>query len=297
MRLSSTDLRSLQVFRAIVEFEGFAGAQLALGMSQSTVSFHLKSLEDRLGFKLCTRGRRGFELTERGLEVFERSNNLVSYLSSFESRMGELRNTITGALRIGIVDNTITDPALPLDQIIRDCLTAAPEADLSISIATPDALVTAVEAGALDIAVTAVVEASGGFRQQKLHKEASALYCGQSHELFSRRQPPTVDEIQQMNFAVRPQAFKRDLQHFPKARVKAHASNMEAQAMLLLSGVYVGYLPEHYARQWVKTGRLKPLLSPQTRIMAQFVMLTMAAREPSPLLQLFMKTAKARAAR
>ena len=73
MRLSPADFRSLMVFRAIVEHRGFTGAQLALGMSQSTVSFHLKSLEERLGFQLCRRGRGGFKLSERGQEVFERS--------------------------------------------------------------------------------------------------------------------------------------------------------------------------------------------------------------------------------
>ena len=66
MRLSPSDLRALTVFRALGEGQGFLGAQITLGMSQSTISFHLKALEERVGFQLCHRGRRGFQLTERG---------------------------------------------------------------------------------------------------------------------------------------------------------------------------------------------------------------------------------------
>ncbi|MGO7888897.1 LysR family transcriptional regulator, partial [Rhizobium ruizarguesonis] len=54
------------MFRAVVDHKSFLGAQIALGLSQSAVSFHIKALEDRLGFKLCQRGRSVFELTDRG---------------------------------------------------------------------------------------------------------------------------------------------------------------------------------------------------------------------------------------
>ena len=119
MRLSPADLRSLMVFRAIVEHRGFAGAQLALGMSQSTVSFHLKALEERLGFQLCRRGRGGFKLSDRGYEVFERSKSLLAAVTNFESALGELRHRIVGTLRVGFVDNTLTNPDIPLDEILE----------------------------------------------------------------------------------------------------------------------------------------------------------------------------------
>lgn len=66
MHVAQSDLRSLAVFRAVVEHGSFLGAQVALGLSQSSVSFHMKALEERLGFRLCRRGRAGFELTDRG---------------------------------------------------------------------------------------------------------------------------------------------------------------------------------------------------------------------------------------
>jgi DNA-binding transcriptional LysR family regulator len=73
MQISNPDLTSLAVFRSVVEHRSFLGAQVALGLSQSAVSFHIKGLEQRLGFRLCRRGRSGFELTDRGAIVYEQS--------------------------------------------------------------------------------------------------------------------------------------------------------------------------------------------------------------------------------
>lgn len=37
----------------------------------------------------------------------------------------------------------------------------------------------------------------------------------------------------------------------------ATVESMEAQMILVLSGAYIGYLPEHCARPWVDQGRLQ----------------------------------------
>lgn len=94
MLLAQSDLRSLTVFRAVVDHKSFLGAQIALGLSQSAVSFHIKALEDRLGFKLCQRGRSGFELTDRGAIVHERSKGLFLALNAFESDIGALKTAL-----------------------------------------------------------------------------------------------------------------------------------------------------------------------------------------------------------
>ena len=52
MRVSSSDINSLNVFRVVVESGGFTGAQHSLNISQSSVSAHIAGLEERLGFRL-----------------------------------------------------------------------------------------------------------------------------------------------------------------------------------------------------------------------------------------------------
>lgn len=294
MRLSPADFRALIVFRAIVEHRGFMGAQLALGMSQSTLSFHLKSLEERLGFQLCRRGRGGFKLSERGQQVFEHSKSLAAAVSNFEGSLGELRHKIVGTLRAGFVDNTITNPDLPLDDIILTCLKAAPEAEIQLTISDPKNLVAEIVNGGIDVAVMPQIEMPGGLRQVHFYDETHSLYCGDRHPLFRIERPPKIAEVEAHGFLMRPYADRRELYHFPNAKVLAHASNMEAQAAFILSGRLIGYLPDHFAARWVTAGRMRAIL-PAARILSPFVFLSPGDTNPPPLVRLFIREVTARA--
>lgn len=275
MRLSPSDLKALTVFRAVVEHNGFLGAQVDLGLSQSAISFHLKLLEERLGYRLCRRGRGGFSLTDRGAIVYERSKAVFTAMSAFESELGALREKLTGTLRIGIVDNTVTDPALPMCEVIDAFLRQADGAELRITIGEPEFLIGEVGNSGIDIAIVPETRRYRGLEFQRFHKEAHSLYCGREHPLYHLGEDEiSADRITGHRFTVRPYAQLQDLQHYPGAIVGARASNMEAQAMFILSGHFVGYLPNHYANQWIARGELRPLLRKMTQIRSPFYIVT-----------------------
>lgn len=282
LRLSPSDLKAMTVFRAVVDHRGFLGAQLALGLSQSAVSFHIKLLEDRLGYRLCRRGRAGFSLTDRGAIVYERSKALYAALSAFESELGELRAKVTGTLRIGIVDNTITDPGLPLRHVIDDFLRKADLAQLHISVGEPEHLISEVGNGGVDIALVPETNRHKGLNFTRFYTERHSLYCSRGHPLLARPEAEITGEaIRRHRFVVRPYAQLQELQHFAGAPIGARASNMEAQAMFILSGHFLGYLPDHYAARWVESGELRPLLAETTGILSPFFIVTrVMARRP-----------------
>ncbi len=41
---------------------------------------------------------------------------------------------------------------------------------------------------------------------------------------------------------------------------RATAAHMESIALMILSGKYIGYLPDHYASQWEKTYEMRAIL-------------------------------------
>ena len=55
--LLDLDLKLLRIFQMVVRHNGFSAAQDTLGMTQATISSHMKLLEERLGVRLCARGR------------------------------------------------------------------------------------------------------------------------------------------------------------------------------------------------------------------------------------------------
>ena len=65
--VSNADLHLLRVFLSVVESGGFSKAQIALNVSQSTISTQMIDLETRLGMRLCRRGRSGFALQKKGM--------------------------------------------------------------------------------------------------------------------------------------------------------------------------------------------------------------------------------------
>lgn len=290
MQIAQSDLRSLAVFRSVVEHRSFLGAQVTLGLSQSAVSFHVKALEDRLGFRLCRRGRSGFELTDRGAVVYERSKALFLSLNSFESDIGDLRHRITGTLRLGLVDNTVTDDELPIHQVVAAMTRRAPEARIEIVVKVPEDLVADLGNGGVDIAILPEMQPYRGLRFTPLRSEAHSLYRSAVHPLRAMKAAElTQGDIEAHPFVVRPYSKLRELQHFPNARVSATASNMEAVAILILSGRFLGYLPDHYAKAWVDRQELVPVMAPDTAIASPFVIATREGERASSVLDLFIR--------
>ena len=65
-QLHDIDLQLLRLFVSVVECGGFSAAQGELGLSQSSISQQMARLETRLGYRLCSRGKGGFQRHAQG---------------------------------------------------------------------------------------------------------------------------------------------------------------------------------------------------------------------------------------
>src|SRR5471030_2914466 len=82
-QLSDMDFRLLQVFKSVADCGGMAAAGLELNIGISTVSRHVKDLEERLKLRLCSRGRAGFALTAEGERIYEETQRLLASADIF----------------------------------------------------------------------------------------------------------------------------------------------------------------------------------------------------------------------
>ncbi|GHC33478.1 LysR family transcriptional regulator [Aidingimonas halophila] len=290
MKLAAADLKSLAVFLAVAEHRGFAGAQTALHMSQSAISFHIRAIEERVGFTVCQRGRQGFELTERGAIAYERAKALLADVDDFDSEMSELRSTVYGTLRLGVVDNTIMNEELQLQDVIGEFLRKNHKVRINVMVGSPDYLIGEIANGDIQAGILPETTQMEGLQHRQIYTEMHSVYCGARHPLFG--QPDSAlnaGEISRYPFVVRPYANLQELQAFPGAQVGAHASNMEAQALLILSGHFIGNLPTHYAAHWVARGELRPLMADSIRIPSPFCIVTRAGRRPSLMVRNFIQ--------
>ncbi len=261
-RLDNIDLRLLRVFVALAEAGSFNDAQIALNLSQSTLSTHLKSLERLLNGALCLRGRRGFRLTPFGEATLRAARELFDDIDRFQNRLGWTKDRLVGRLGIGIVDSVITNPALALQEPLERFSKAAPDVYVDLRLGTPHELEQWIVEGTRDLVIGPLSRKSPAVVYIPLHQEAHALYCGQGHPLFAKDRI-TVADIEAAKFSVRAYRQLDDLYRVNHPKASASVMHMEAQAMLILSGQYIGFLPRHMGEFYVNENRMKAV-RPQT---------------------------------
>jgi LysR family transcriptional regulator, transcriptional activator for bauABCD operon len=258
--LNEGDIRLLKVFAKIVESGGFAAAQIELNISQSTISTHMTSLEQRLGVRLCERGRAGFRLTERGRLIYQASQRLFQALDDFRSDAGIVRNCLTGKLVIGIVDCLVANPVCHLHRAIAALNQKAPEVQITIRVTSPSEIERVVLEGICDLGLGTCGRHSPYLDYEDLFEERQILYCSPGHPLFTGSAQASIDDLKDQQFVQRAYAAPETLPPGARLVMSAAADLMESVAVFILSGRYIGFLPSHFAQQWVEKDQMRSLL-------------------------------------
>lgn len=257
---TTADLKRLHLFRQVVECGGLSAAERVLNTNLPTISAHLAALEASLGMRLCERGRKGFRLTAQGQSVLEASGRLFESVEKFRSEIGELNQRLAGHLRLGVVDSTLGDPACPVIDALRGLRGSHPELELSLDVRNPFELERALLEERLDIAVGPFKVTDPVIEQHPIHSERLSLYAGQGHPLFGKKQLSQRD-LAGADCVMR--GYLREsqvVQQHVSFNYSATAQSVEGIAQLILTGHFVGYLPEHVAAPWVKVRRMRCLL-------------------------------------
>lgn len=273
--LTDFDLKLLRVFHAVVQAQGLAPAQQVLGLSLSTISIQLKQLEERLGFTLCERGRKGFALTEEGRRIHQSLTPLFDSVAGFRDVVAEVRGNLTGDLHFGVVDALATNQVAPLPKGFQNFTELAPEVHLHVDISSPEELIQGLVDGRYHCILTPVEPTHDSVDNVPVFKERQQLYCGADHALFNETDPNRILEaLKQTTLTDKSYA---SLPAIDNPRFTAEGpivSHMESNALLILSGRYIGYLPKHYAAHWVSAGQMRALLPDSPSYESQFYLCT-----------------------
>ncbi|MFM0207046.1 LysR family transcriptional regulator [Paraburkholderia sediminicola] len=290
IQLQDVDLKLLRVFMTVVRCGGFSAAQATLNVSQSTISEQMTTLETRLGLKLCERGRSGFRLTEHGIATYEAAQRLQVAVESFCVDTDALKQHISGKLYLGIIDNTVTDSASPLPQALQAFVSRGHDVHLDVYVGTPAELEERVLDGRLHIAVGHFPLHVPGLTYTDLYCEPDGLYCGKGHALAGRTPGDAgLDEaVASSRVVARGYLQQHDLRMLKVSKAAATVDNIEAQAILILSGAYIGFLPIHYAARWVARDELHQISPEQYGTRWPFCAITRRAAALPTILQVFM---------
>jgi len=127
----------------------------------------------------------------------------------------------------------------------------------------------------------------------EIFSEEQLAYCAKGHPLFALAGGVSPAEAAQHEWAWRsyplPEAEASTTPH----NVTAVADNMEAVAMLVLSGHHLGYLPGHFASPYVREGLLAALNPQQMGYRVAFHMVTRMRQHRTEIVEAFIDDMKA----
>lgn len=186
-------LTALNVFRHVVELNGFAAAARHLGLSPAAVSKNIGELEAHLSVRLLNRTTRRMSLTEAGALYYVRVVRVLDDLEDADGTLGAMRIAPSGTLRVSA---PMTVTLVALSDAIPRFLERYP--DISLDLRLDDRRVNLVEEG-FDVALRGSDNLEDSSLIARRLKTLEHVLCG-APDYFERfGTPQTPEEIAEHN--------------------------------------------------------------------------------------------------
>lgn len=289
------DLRLLEIFCRVCEEKSFSRAAERLGLSQPTVSSHIKSLERQAGASLIDRSGREATLTPLGALVYEHGRRIVAAKRALLEEIDRALSRFEGRLRIG-ASTTPGEHLLP--PLIHGFRAAFPEVEISLRVRDSADILEGVEHGGIEMGFVGVQPPGEtalrfeDFASDRLVLVAPAgpPWEGVAEVTLERlcREPLVVREPSSGTRRM----FERRLAELGRGlwdlNVVAEMGSTSAVKQAVLSGLGVAVVSSLAIRQEVEGGRLKVLPVPEIDpLERRFFAVTHCDRPQSPLCQAF----------
>ncbi|MCX6618582.1 MAG: LysR family transcriptional regulator [Acidobacteria bacterium] len=238
--------RQLEVFRAVGETASFTRASHILFISQSTVSQHIRELEDRLKVRLLDRNRRRVALTPAGAALLEHARRVFRQLEEAEAAVQTGGDPYSGKLCFGCASTTLL---YLLPPVLIEYARKYPEVELSIMGGTIQEVSAQLWAGALDFALVVLPLAAPGLAKTPLFEEPLLAVLPARHRLAARPRLTIQDLAGERFILHRPGQNTRKLidrfffRHKIAPRVIVELAETETIKEMVAHGLGVSLLP------------------------------------------------------
>ncbi|MBY6032243.1 LysR substrate-binding domain-containing protein [Marinobacter daepoensis] len=176
------DLVLLKTFVSVVEQEGFTAAANQLHLAQSTVSAHIRRLEETLGCQLLQRGQVAAHPTQAGERLLAHARHMLRQNTLAWQDVWQQR--LHGVVRLGIPD----DYLVYLPKALAEFEERYPGVELEVRCGLSVDLIQEVQSGALDLAVVTRQPSSPG--GELLCRESMVWACSSGYRPQSRSPLP-----------------------------------------------------------------------------------------------------------
>lgn len=182
-------LAGLRAFVAVAQKQHFGSAATTLGLSQSTLSQALATLEAGLGSTLVERSTRSVRVTAEGAQLLPLARAVVDAAEAFSSAAAGTRDPLAGTIRLGLIP-TVAPYVLPA--VLAGLPLRLPALTLRVVEDKTERLVGLLRDGALDAALIALPIDAVGLSAVPMYEEDFVLALPPGHPLSGKQRVPAA---------------------------------------------------------------------------------------------------------
>ena len=261
--MNRSEFAELNAFVAVAERTNFARAAAHLGITASTISQTIRSLEERLGMRLLNRTTRSVSLTDAGEKLLERIRPAIRELGAAVEDLNEFRDTPTGTLRLNV---SSVAAEIVLAPVMKAFLASYPAIALEITVDDGDGDIVS---GRFDAGIRVGRRVARDMQMVRVTEPSRAIAVASPEYLQRQTVPKTPPDLQQHNCI----GFRKNDQALPWEFAKGKSkfemavtgsltvNSMDLLVRAALDGIGIGYTIESYVAAHVAAGRLVPLLT------------------------------------
>jgi DNA-binding transcriptional LysR family regulator len=285
------EIRQLRAFVNIAEAHTFTAAAERVHVTQAAISMQIRQLEQEVGSPLFIRTPRRVVLTEAGEKLLVRARTILREHDTALSEMAELAGAERGRLRVGSASARVSSDALP--RILKELRRQHPQAEISVSSGTSEALVKQLLAGDLDTAFVSLPVEMRGIETEMLGSDELVAIASPRHPLAKQRVISAFALAgEKLILGERGGNTRRLIdEFFAKAglrpTVAMELSRQAAIIRMVEADLGVGIVQKHAARDEVTAGRLIQWWIEGARINWEMGLARLSGGYDSPILKTF----------
>jgi len=175
-------IRQLQCFLTLSDLLNYGKTARALYMSQPTITFQIKSLEEAFGVKLFERDRQQVRLTDAGFAFREYAQNIMDTVDAAQECLSGLHSRLRMRVSCGPVGQFILLPS-----VIRTLAAEYPEFDLEVTELTTEQMMQRLPEGKVDALLMVSSLPVKGMRFDPICQEPLVAMVSRESKLAARR--------------------------------------------------------------------------------------------------------------